>query len=365
MQKAPHFALPDDPAKPIIMIGPGTGIAPFRAFLHERQAINAPGRNWLFFGHQRGGYDFFYEDELVAMRSSGLLTRLTLAWSRDSDQKIYVQHRMREVGRDFWSWLNDGAHIYVCGDALRMAKDVEARARRHHRRAWRLRTGRSGKVPRRAEDQGPLPDRRLLERAGCGSFAAARIGPLAEPPYNATAKLNRSGHGLPASAIESLRVFEAAARHNSFRKAADELNLTASAVSHGIQTLDNWLGVELFHRESRGLAAHRCRRDLCATGQSGAERARQGDRAAPGPRSDRDAVAQQRADLRKRFCCRVSRASSSNSLISASHHRDLASPGGPHARRFRYRDPFTSTKKPAPNWTLLVVETLCRSAARA
>ncbi len=125
LQKAPHFALPDDPAKPIIMIGPGTGIAPFRAFLHERQAINAPGRNWLFFGHQRGGYDFFYEDELVAMRSSGLLTRLTLAWSRDSDQKIYVQHRMREVGRDFWSWLNDGAHIYVCGDALRMAKDVE------------------------------------------------------------------------------------------------------------------------------------------------------------------------------------------------------------------------------------------------
>ena len=125
VQKAPHFALPDDPAKPIIMIGPGTGIAPFRAFLHERQAINAPGRNWLFFGHQRSGYDFFYEDELVAMRSSGLLTRLTLAWSRDSDRKIYVQHRMREVGRDFWSWLNDGAHIYVCGDALRMAKDVE------------------------------------------------------------------------------------------------------------------------------------------------------------------------------------------------------------------------------------------------
>jgi len=125
VQKAPHFALPEDPAKPIIMIGPGTGIAPFRAFLHERQAINAPGRNWLFFGHQRGSCDFFYEDELVAMRSSGLLTRLTLAWSRDSDQKIYVQHRMREVGRDFWSWLNDGAHIYVCGDALRMAKDVE------------------------------------------------------------------------------------------------------------------------------------------------------------------------------------------------------------------------------------------------
>jgi sulfite reductase (NADPH) flavoprotein alpha-component len=125
VQKAQHFALPDDPGKPIIMIGPGTGIAPFRAFLHERQAIKAPGRNWLFFGHQRSDYDFFYEEELVAMRTAGLLTRLTLAWSRDGDEKIYVQHRMREVGRDLWSWLNDGAHVYVCGDALRMAKDVE------------------------------------------------------------------------------------------------------------------------------------------------------------------------------------------------------------------------------------------------
>jgi sulfite reductase (NADPH) flavoprotein alpha-component len=125
VQKAQHFALPDDPSKPIIMIGPGTGIAPFRAFLHERQAVNAPGRNWLFFGHQRSDYDFFYEDELVAMRTAGHLTRLTLAWSRDGKEKTYVQHRMREVGRDLWSWLNDGAHIYVCGDALRMAKDVE------------------------------------------------------------------------------------------------------------------------------------------------------------------------------------------------------------------------------------------------
>jgi sulfite reductase (NADPH) flavoprotein alpha-component len=125
VQKAQHFALPDDPGKPIIMIGPGTGIAPFRAFLHERQAIKAPGRNWLFFGHQRSDYDFFYEQELVAMRAAGHLTRLTLAWSRDGKEKTYVQHRMREVGRDLWSWLNDGAHVYVCGDALRMAKDVE------------------------------------------------------------------------------------------------------------------------------------------------------------------------------------------------------------------------------------------------
>jgi sulfite reductase (NADPH) flavoprotein alpha-component len=126
VQKAQHFALPEDPSKPIIMIGPGTGIAPFRAFLQERQATKAPGRNWLFFGHQHRDYDFFYEAELVAMRSAGLLTRLTLAWSRDADEKTYVQHRMREVSRDLWCWLNDGAHIYVCGDALHMAKDVES-----------------------------------------------------------------------------------------------------------------------------------------------------------------------------------------------------------------------------------------------
>ncbi|MGA2568027.1 MAG: sulfite reductase subunit alpha [Pseudolabrys sp.] len=125
VQKAQHFALPADPTKPIIMIGPGTGLAPFRAFLQERQATNAPGPNWLYFGHQRSDYDFFYEDELKAMRSSGLLTRLTLAWSRDGNVKIYVQHRMRDDGRDLWAWLERGAHIYVCGDALRMAKDVE------------------------------------------------------------------------------------------------------------------------------------------------------------------------------------------------------------------------------------------------
>jgi sulfite reductase (NADPH) flavoprotein alpha-component len=125
VQKAHGFGLPADVNTPIIMIGPGTGIAPFRAFLHERQATKAPGRNWLFFGHQRSDYDFFYADELNAMKSSGHLTRLSLAWSRDTGQKFYVQDRMREVGRDLWAWLADGAHIYVCGDAKRMAKDVE------------------------------------------------------------------------------------------------------------------------------------------------------------------------------------------------------------------------------------------------
>jgi sulfite reductase (NADPH) flavoprotein alpha-component len=126
VQRAQHFALPADPTVPVIMIGPGTGIAPFRAFLYERMATTAPGRNWLFFGHQHSGYDFFYEDELAGMKAARVLTRLTLAWSRDTAEKIYVQDRMRDVGRDLWAWLADGAHIYVCGDAKRMAKDVEA-----------------------------------------------------------------------------------------------------------------------------------------------------------------------------------------------------------------------------------------------
>ena len=125
IQKAQHFGLPADPSLPIIMIGPGTGIAPFRAFLHERMAMKAPGRNWLFFGHQRSNYDFFYEDELAGMKAARVLNRLTLAWSRDGEQKIYVQDRMREVGRDLWAWLAEGAHVYVCGDAKHMARDVE------------------------------------------------------------------------------------------------------------------------------------------------------------------------------------------------------------------------------------------------
>jgi sulfite reductase (NADPH) flavoprotein alpha-component len=125
VQKAPHFGLPSDPALPIIMIGPGTGIAPFRAFLHERMASRAPGRNWLFFGHQRSNHDFFYEDELTGMKAAGVLTRLSLAWSRDGGEKFYVQDRMRQVGRELWAWIAEGAHIYVCGDAKRMAKDVE------------------------------------------------------------------------------------------------------------------------------------------------------------------------------------------------------------------------------------------------
>jgi len=123
-QRAQGFGLPNDHAVPIVMIGPGTGIAPFRAFLHERMAVKAPGRNWLFFGHQRRDYDFFYEDELSGLKAAGVLTRLSLAWSRDDERKFYVQDRIREVGRDLWSWIAEGAHLYVCG-AIAMGKDVE------------------------------------------------------------------------------------------------------------------------------------------------------------------------------------------------------------------------------------------------
>lgn len=125
IQAAHNFALPQDMTKDVIMVGPGTGVAPFRAFLQERVATDAPGRNWLFFGHQRMASDFFYADELSAMQDKGQLSRLTLAWSRDGSEKVYVQDRMRQTGADLWAWLQGGAHFYICGDAKRMAKDVE------------------------------------------------------------------------------------------------------------------------------------------------------------------------------------------------------------------------------------------------
>jgi sulfite reductase (NADPH) flavoprotein alpha-component len=122
---SPHFRLPTDPSRPIIMIGPGTGIAPFRAFLQERQAIGASGANWLFFGEQRSDSDFYYQDELSEMVKKGILTRLNTAFSRDQAHKIYVQHRLLEHAAEVWNWLQTGAHVYVCGDAKRMAKDVD------------------------------------------------------------------------------------------------------------------------------------------------------------------------------------------------------------------------------------------------
>lgn len=125
IQKAHGFALPKDTATPIIMVGPGTGIAPFRSFLWHRAAQKAPGKAWLFFGHQREATDFYYCDEFEGLLQTGALSRLSTAWSRDGAQKVYVQDRMREAGSELWSWLKSGAHFYVCGDAKRMAKDVE------------------------------------------------------------------------------------------------------------------------------------------------------------------------------------------------------------------------------------------------
>ncbi len=125
VQKAHGFGLPPDPATPIVMVGPGTGIAPFRAFLHERAQEPSAGRAWLFFGHQREAADFFYRDELEGFLAKGVLTKLSTAWSRDADKKVYVQDRMRESGAELWAWLQNGAYFYVCGDAKRMAKDVD------------------------------------------------------------------------------------------------------------------------------------------------------------------------------------------------------------------------------------------------
>jgi sulfite reductase (NADPH) flavoprotein alpha-component len=129
VQKAHNFALPPSGETPIIMVGPGTGVAPFRAFVHERHATQATGPAWLFFGHQRSSCDHFYADEWDLFRERGTLTNLSLAWSRDGAQKTYVQDKMREAGGELWRWLERGAHFYVCGDAKRMAKDVETALR--------------------------------------------------------------------------------------------------------------------------------------------------------------------------------------------------------------------------------------------
>ncbi|KWX22323.1 CysJ [Mycolicibacterium wolinskyi] len=124
LQPNKSFRVPADDV-PMIMVGPGTGIAPFRAFLQEREQRAAAGRNWLFFGDQHRDHDYVYSDELTAWEGSGLLTRLDLAFSRDQADKVYVQTRMRENGKELFAWLQDGAHFYVCGDATRMAKDVD------------------------------------------------------------------------------------------------------------------------------------------------------------------------------------------------------------------------------------------------
>jgi sulfite reductase (NADPH) flavoprotein alpha-component len=120
-----NFRLPEDTSAPVIMIGPGTGIAPFRAFLEERQAKGHPGDNWLFFGEQREAMDYLYKDQLQGMHKDGVLTHLDTAFSRDQAKKVYVQDRMQERAAELYKWLERGAYFYVCGDATRMAKDVE------------------------------------------------------------------------------------------------------------------------------------------------------------------------------------------------------------------------------------------------
>lgn len=129
VQSGKHFRVPAQGDVPMVMIGPGTGVAPFRGFLHERRARGDTGRNWLFFGEQHAATDFYYRDELEAMQRDGLLTHLSLAFSRDQAEKVYVQDRIREQGAELWRWLEEGAQLYVCGDASRMARDVDTALR--------------------------------------------------------------------------------------------------------------------------------------------------------------------------------------------------------------------------------------------
>ena len=125
VQRSHAFRLPSDPSAPVVMVGPGTGVAPFRAFLQEREATGAGGRNWLFFGNQRREADFLYRAELEALAEKRVLTRMDLAFSRDQTAKVYVQHRMLEAAAELWRWIANGAYVYVCGDAKRMAGDVD------------------------------------------------------------------------------------------------------------------------------------------------------------------------------------------------------------------------------------------------
>ncbi|MCV2503783.1 MAG: NADPH-dependent assimilatory sulfite reductase flavoprotein subunit, partial [Neisseriaceae bacterium] len=120
-----NFRLPTDPSTPIIMIASGTGIAPFRAFMQERENTDATGKNWLVFGNQKFTDDFLYQVEWQSWHKQGLLNRVSLAWSRQGLSKVYVQHKIEQEAETLWQWLQEGAHIYVCGDANKMAKDVE------------------------------------------------------------------------------------------------------------------------------------------------------------------------------------------------------------------------------------------------
>lgn len=153
-----HFRLPADPAAKTVMVGPGTGLAPFRAFLQDRRETGASGANWLFFGERQFSHDFYYQTELQDLKADGVLNRIDLAFSRDQPEKIYVQDRMWQQRKDLWAWLQDGAHFYVCGDASQMAKDVERTLVRiaveegglseDKAQAWLLDATRSGRIQR-------------------------------------------------------------------------------------------------------------------------------------------------------------------------------------------------------------------------
>ena len=171
-----NFRPPSDPTTPMIMIGPGTGIAPFRGFLQERRALGHTGGNWLFFGEQHAATDYYYREEIEQMRADGFLTELDLAFSRDQREKVYVQHLMRNRGAQLWQWLQDGAQLYVCGNADPMAKDVDRTLLRDRGRTRQPRA-RCGKGLRPLVDRRQaLPPRRLLSIAaqstrlpdGCG-----------------------------------------------------------------------------------------------------------------------------------------------------------------------------------------------------
>ena len=120
-----NFRLPENPEAPIIMVGPGTGVAPFRSFMQEREEIGATGKSWMFFGDQHFVTDFLYQTEWQKWLKNGVLTNMDVAFSRDSDEKVYVQHRMLQHSKELYQWLQEGAYFYVCGDKDRMAKDVQ------------------------------------------------------------------------------------------------------------------------------------------------------------------------------------------------------------------------------------------------
>ncbi len=161
---ASKFRLPEDGNLPIIMVGPGTGVAPFRAFLQERQAIGARGKTWLFFGSQREKSDFYYKADFEKFMADGILTRLDTAFSRDQAHKIYVQDRMMGASGELWKWLEEGAHFYVCGDARRMAKDVDAALRQIVQQESGKNAEASKRIRRKAEERKTLQARRVLKR---------------------------------------------------------------------------------------------------------------------------------------------------------------------------------------------------------